>query len=121
VAGIIFRSYRPEVEQAIKKAIDVGMEAVAQAAEANAISEVTTLVYDAPPSPTYVRTGDLRKSITHKYVQAEQTAYVGANIDYAPYVEFGTRKMASRPFLRNSVQKYTGEYAAILKDALSKL
>lgn len=121
MANIIFRSNRVNVERAIKSAIDIGMEAVAQAAEANAISEVTKLVYDTPPSPSYVRTGDLRKSITHKYVPEEKTAYIGANIEYAPYVELGTRNMKERPFLRNAVQNYKNEYKAILKDALSKL
>lgn len=121
MAGFIFRSNRAKVERALKSAIDIGMESVAQEAEANAIAEVTELVYDTPASKTYIRTGDLRKSITHRYVPEEQTAYVGANIDYAPYVEFGTIHMKARPFLSNSVQKYKKEYQVILQDALSKL
>lgn len=121
MADIIFRSYKSEVKKAIKSAIDVGMEAVGQAAEANAISEVTRLVYDTPPSPTYVRTGDLRKSITHKYIPEERAAYIGTAIEYAPYVEFGTSKMEPRPFLENSVFNYSEEYGNILKDALSKI
>jgi len=121
MADVIFRGHFPAVKQAIKTAINVGMEAVAQTAEANAISEVTDLVYDAPPSPRYVRTGDLRKSITHEYDPSSQTASVGADIEYAPYVEYGTSRMKARPFMANTVQKYQNEYLTVLRDALTKL
>lgn len=36
----------------------------------------------------YTRTGRLRNSIAH--VVDDNTAYVGSNLDYAPYVEYGT-------------------------------
>lgn len=119
MADIIFRSHRADVERAMKRAIDIAMESVAQQAEGNAIEEVTKLVYETPPSPTYVRTGDLRKYITHEYVPSEQTAYIGTPIEYAPYVEFGTRKMHARPFLRNAIENYVSEYRSILNDILS--
>lgn len=121
MADIIFRSHKSEVEQAVKRAIDIGMEAVAQQGEGNAVREVTKLVYDTPPSPTYVRTGNLRNSITHKYVQSDMKAYIGTNLEYAPYVEYGTRNMHERPFLRNAAQNYSDEYKSILADALANL
>jgi HK97 gp10 family phage protein len=121
MADIIFRSNRAEMEKAVKEAIDIGMEAVAKEAEGNAIREVTALVYDSPPSATYVRTGALRNSIGSEYVEAEKAAYVGAAIEYAPYVEFGTRHMHERPFLRNAINNYTDSYKAILEDALKNL
>ena len=79
------------------------------------------LVYDTPPSPTYVRTGDLKKSIAHKYVKEEKAAYIGTNLEYAPYVEYGTRNMHERPFLRNAVQDYHDEYSRILQEAINNL
>lgn len=121
MADIIFRSYRPEVERKMKSAIDVGMNAVAEQAEGNAIKEITKLIYDTPPSPHYVRTGDLRNSITHAYDPSEQAAYVGANMEYAKYVEFGTSKMRARPFLGNAAQNYTDEYLDTLNKALKAL
>jgi HK97 gp10 family phage protein len=62
---------------------------------------------------TPVRTGRLRNSIgaadTEALLQglngasrlsADTTeAVVGTNVEYAPFVEFGTRRMAARPFL----------------------
>lgn len=121
MADMIFRSYRPEVERKVKSAIDVGMKAVAEQAEGNAIEEITKLVYDTPPSPRYVRTGDLRNSITHAYDPMEQAAYVGARMEYAKYVEFGTSKMRARPFLGNAAQNYTDEYLDTLNKALKAL
>ena len=119
--AVKFTSYKAKVMRKIEKGLDTGMELVALQGESNAIAEVTRLVYDTPPSPTYVRTGDLRKSITHKYIPEERTAYIGTAIEYAPYVEFGTSKMEPRPFLENAAFNYSDEYAAILKDALSKI
>lgn len=122
MADIVFRSFRKDVDRSLRRGLDIAMEAVAQQAEGNAIREVTALVYDTPPSPSYVRTGDLRKSITHDYVPSEVAAYVGcANLEYAPYVELGTRHMHERPFLRNAVVNYMDEYQNILDDILSKL
>ena len=116
-----FVSHKAEVLGATQEAIDLAMEAVAQAAEKNAVEETNELIYDTPPSPTYVRTGDLRKSITHKYVPSERTAYIGTNIEYAPYVQFGTRRMHARPFLSNAIEKYIKEYQKLLVSILKRL
>lgn len=119
--GVKFENFSDRVLKEVEKSIDEAMELVAQQGESNAIAEVTKLVYDTPPSPTYVRTGDLRKSISHKYLKSEKTAYIGTNIEYAPYVEYGTRNMIERPFLLNAAQNYSDEYKAIFEDAMGKL
>ena len=121
MAQYIFRSHRAEVEKATKSAIDVALRAVGGAAEKNAKLEVTRLVYDAPHSPHYVRTGNLRNSITNDYSPSEQLAYVGSTIEYSPYVEYGTRHMPTRPFLRNACQNYADEYKKIISDTLKTL
>ena len=51
-----------------------------------------------------VRTGRLRASI-HTGKIREGVYYVGTNVHYAPYVEFGTRKMAAQPYLRPAAKK----------------
>jgi len=45
-----------------------------------------------------VKTGTLRRSITHKV--EKNKAIVGSNIEYAPHIEMGTVKMSAQPFLR---------------------
>ena len=48
-----------------------------------------------------VDTGRLRSSIQHQIAldAGEITGRVGTNVEYAPYVEFGTRKWVGKPFL----------------------
>jgi HK97 gp10 family phage protein len=49
-----------------------------------------------------VDTGRLRSSIAMR-LEAEAgrlIAVIGTNVEYAPYVEFGTRHMRAQPFLR---------------------
>lgn len=49
-----------------------------------------------------VDTGRLRDSITWELglTMGLPTARVGTNVEYAPFVELGTRYMAAQPFLR---------------------
>lgn len=59
-------------------------------------------IASAPGQPPAVDTGRLRASITHE-VRKESNqiiGLVGTNVEYAPHLEFGTNKMAARPFLR---------------------
>lgn len=48
-----------------------------------------------------VDTGRLRSSITNEIGQDGEglVAVVGTNVEYAPYIELGTSKMAAQPFL----------------------
>jgi HK97 gp10 family phage protein len=59
----------------------------------------------APGEPPTVLTGDLRGSITHfvGVVGRDIIGIVSTNMEYAPALEFGTRKMAPRPFMRKAV------------------
>lgn len=84
------------------------LEALAIEAEGNAVSEITSL--------GAVDTGRLRGSIAH--AADEDAAYIGTNVEYAPYVELGTYKMPPRPFLRNAINNYTEDYKRILEEGL---
>lgn len=48
--------------------------------------------------------GRLRQSITVQQRDAD-TYRVGSNVEYAPYVEFGTRHQAAQPFMRPALEK----------------
>lgn len=93
-----------------------------------------------------VDTGALRNSISHKVDEAEPAAYVGTNMEYAPYVEFGTGHysttgggtpkkhwvymgedgewhmgfpMKAQPFLKPAVADHVQTYKNIIKDEMT--
>lgn len=108
-----------EVKDAMHAQLSTALEAIGMQAEANAKIEVTRAVYDTPESVSgYRRTGALRNSISH--ASDDSAAYVGSNIEYAPYVEFGTYKMAARPFIQPAVEEYMDEYKAIAEQYLKE-
>ena len=57
-----------------------------------------------------VDTGNLRNSITHTVSADEQAVYIGTNVEYAAYVEFGTSRMRAQPYLQPAVYDNTEEY-----------
>ena len=107
-----------EVKQALADKLPRALEAVGLQAEANAKIEITRAVYDTPEAKSgYRRTGNLRNSISH--AADDQYAYVGTNVEYAPYVEMGTSKYPHpRPFLKPAVENYMSEYQAIFEEYL---
>jgi len=54
------------------------------------------------------RTGRLRRSIYHKR-RGQMTHEVGAQVFYSIFVEYGTRKMKAKAFLRPAYYRYVGE------------
>lgn len=89
--------------------IKVALEKIGLQAEANAVYEITAL--------GAVDTGNLRNSISHDD-DGVDTAYVGTNVEYAPYVEMGTSHMEGRPFLKQAVQNHADEYRSIAESEL---
>ena len=87
-----------------------------------------------------VDTGRLRNNIN--YLVRDDEVYIGTNVEYAPYVEFGTGKYAdggrptpwvyqddegnwhwtagnpARPYLAPAAKNHTQEYRDMLKDSL---
>lgn len=63
-----------------------------------------------------VDTGRLRNSISH--TQDGDSAYIGTNVEYAPYVELGTSKMGARPYLKPAATEHNDEYKALMEESL---
>ena len=66
-----------------------------------------------------VDTGNLRDSVAYKV--EDQTMAVGTNVEYAPYIEYGTYKykMAARPYLEPAIADNADKYRKIIKSTLS--
>ena len=65
-----------------------------------------------------VDTGNLRNSITHDVDEEEPAAYIGTNVEYAPYQELGTIHMKAQPFLKPAVADHASEYRKIIENEL---
>jgi HK97 gp10 family phage protein len=63
-----------------------------------AVRDLVLLVEGVAKKNCPVDTGKLRASIT-PVIESWAAGYVGTNTAYAPYVEYGTSKMAAQPFL----------------------
>lgn len=97
-------SRRTLVEAELNKRVALAMELVASQMERHAIEVVP------------VDTGTLKQSISH--LSDDNTAVVGTNVEYAPYVEFGTSNMGAQPYLAPSINNYIGNYKAIIEKIL---
>ena len=96
------------------------MQVISVKAEGNAKKEITRKVYDVKQTPEqekrYKRTGRLRNSITGAY--DGNSAQVGTNVEYGPYVELGTSKMKERPFIKPAMAEHIDEYKEIFERIL---
>lgn len=108
MSEVIINSHVGEVKAELQNRIPTILEALGIEAEGNAVEEITEL--------GAVDTGRLRGSITHAV--DDDSAIVGTDVEYGVYVEMGTYKMASRPFLRNAIENYTDDYKRIVEAGL---
>ena len=99
-----YKDNTDEVLAALKKAKKRGLEAIGLTAEGHAKKE------------TPVDTGRLRNSISH--AADDEAAYVGTNVEYAPYVELGARGRQGKHMLQRAASEHADEYKQIMEDAL---
>lgn len=65
-----------------------------------------------------VDTGRLRNSIAHEIDESGLNATIGTNTEYAPFVEFGTRRMRERPYLFPALEEERAAFLARLRRQL---
>lgn len=68
-----------------------------------------------------VRTGTLRRSIHSVFQNGGLTGLVGPSVSYGKFLEWGTRHMAARPFMRPAAEAVLPGFAAAVKRALGAL
>lgn len=68
-----------------------------------------------------VRTGNLKSSIGTKSIEAGKTAEVVVSADYAAYVEYGTYKMAARPYLAPAFAAHSKELGLMIIEPLGAI
>ena len=116
-----FISNKDEIMDAAKAARRRALEAVGLQAEGYAKMKLTIPVehgYDRGEGTIFpvTDTGRLMNSISH--TTDEEYAYIGTNVEYAPYVEYGTSKSKAYPFLKPAATEHADEYKEIFEEAL---
>ena len=77
-----------------------------------------THIASAEDQPPATDTGRLKNSIEFDKLD-DLTATVGSKLTYATYLEYGTSRMAARPFFRPAVEKITPKYQGRLEKAIN--
>lgn len=104
MSNIKFTDRSPEVLLGLESNKAQALEAIGARAETHAKAN------------TPVDTGNLRNSMAHAV--SGDAAYIGSNVEYAPYVEFGTSRTKAHHMLKKAATEHGDEYRAIAKAAL---
>ena len=99
-----YKDNTDEVLAAFEKAKSRGLEAIGLTAEGHAKKE------------TPVDTGRLRNSISH--ATDDEAAYIGTNVEYAPYVELGARGRQGKHMLQRAASEHADEYKKLMEDSM---
>ena len=99
-----YKDNTDEVLAALKMAKKRGLEAIGLTAEGYAKKD------------TPVDTGRLRNSISH--TADDEAAYIGTNVEYAPYVELGARGRPGVHMLQRAASEHTDEYKRLMEDSM---
>ena len=99
-----YRDNTDEVLAALERAKRRGLEAIGLTAEGYAKRE------------TPVDTGRLRNSISH--ATDDEAAYIGTNVEYAPYVELGARGRSGVHMLQRAASEHSDEYKRLMEDSM---
>ena len=99
-----YKDNTDEVLSALEKAKKSGLEAIGLVAEGHA------------KKITPVDTGRLRNSISN--ATDDEAAYIGTNVEYAPYIELGARGKDGLHFLQKAASNHTAEYKRLMEDSM---
>lgn len=102
-AGLV--EVREDNREAIANAIDRALVA--------ALEEVGLVAEGYAKRACPVDTGRLRNSITHIVDEGTRHVIIGTNVEYAPYVELGTRHQEKQPFLKPAANDHYSTYKGI--------
>ena len=99
VKAVRIESHIDEATEEMKESVERWMIAVGLDASSTA----------AKYAPVY--TGRLKNSITYAVDTEEQAVYIGTNVEYAPYQEFGTsRGITGKHFIQFGATAHMSEY-----------
>lgn len=118
VIEVKMTSHSEEVKVEAKAKIAAWLTAIAEDAAHTAAEKAPVGTPESTGIPNYIG-GTLKNSITSAVSTEEQAAYIGTNVEYAPYQEFGTsRGIEGKHFIQFGATAHQSEYMAMLEQAL---
>lgn len=114
MAEVEFKSNAKQVLSAEEKAVKI------------ALTKIGMIVERDTKAKTPVDTGNLRNSFTNDVRADEKSVYIGSNVEYAPYIEYGHRfgtsnhYYAGKHMLQDAINTNRGEIKDILEKSLGK-
>lgn len=108
MSGFTLTSHRPEVQAELERRVRNAMTRCAGEMEKHAKRMCP------------VDTGRLRNSVATEIDEGDDSVsvYVGTNVEYAPHVELGTKRMKAQPFLKPAVSDHQSTYTRIIRSEL---
>lgn len=101
-----------KVETNMTDNIDEVLEALAEKKQTS-LEEVGQIAVNDARNNTPVDTGNLRNSMMYSIDNG--AVAVGSNVDYAVYVEEGTRKQKAHHMVRNAMQDNISEFRTLIE------
>lgn len=105
------------IKAAILQAANKGIEAAGDVVANRAVTLIGNDhggVPSLPGNPPNTQTGTLHKSITRTVAEAGKVL-VGTAVEYGPYLEFGTSRMAPRPWIRRALAESKAQATAAFR------
>ena len=99
-----YKDNSKEVLDALQRAKKRGLEAIGLTAEGHAKKN------------TPVDTGRLRNSVSH--ATDDEAAYIGTNVEYAPYVELGAQGRKGVHMLQRAATEHGEEYKRLMEESM---
>ena len=103
-----YKDNSQQILSALEKGKRNALTAIGSSAETHAKDNIT--------ADDLIDTGRLRNSIS--YAVDGESAYIGTNVEYAPYLELGTSCVKVYYMLQKVVMEYSVEYKRLAEDAV---
>ena len=103
-----YKDNSQQILSAMEKGKRNALTAIGSSAETHTKDNIT--------ADDLIDTGRLRNSISHS-VDGE-AAYIGTNVEYAPYLELGTKKITAHHYLKRAVTEHKDEYKNLTVQAI---
>lgn len=118
VVSVRFEDHADEILSACKEQVNAWLKAIGEDASSTSADKAPVGTPESTGIPNYIG-GTLKNSISCAVDEANKCVYVGTNVEYAPYQEFGTsRGIKGKHFIQFGCTAHQEEYKQMLEEYL---